>query len=124
VRAKPSDRNEAIVSYRDLGHTLRETADQFGLSAQTIRTIERRVRDYREAAEALKNDPDNIMLLGRTGQLNFTAGQVLTYIKGIERISELKGFTLRDLIRIPNMGRTAADQIVKLAAERGIKIKE
>jgi DNA-directed RNA polymerase alpha subunit len=124
MRAKPSDRNAAIVAYRDVGHTLRETADKFHLSAQTVRNIERRVRDYLDATEALKNDPDNIMLLGRTGQLDFTAGQVLTHLKGIERIGQLKGYTLHDLIRIPNMGRAAAEQIVKLAAARGIEIKE
>jgi DNA-directed RNA polymerase alpha subunit len=123
MRIKPSERNEAIVAYRDVGHSLRETAKKFHLSPPTVRTIERRVRDYREAAEALKNDPDNLMLLARTGQLNFPVSEVLAYAGGIERIGQLKGYTFRDLVRIPNMGRAGAEQIVKLAAERGIEIK-
>jgi len=123
MRAKPSDRNEAIVAYRDVGQSLRETAKKFHLSMPTVRNIERRVRDYCEAAEALKYDPDNILLLARAGQLNFPASEALTYAGGIERIGQLKGCTLRELIRIPNMGRASAEQFVKLAAERGIEIK-
>ena len=123
MRAKPSERNEAIVAYRDAGHTLRETGQKFRLSAQTVRNIERRVRDYREAVEALKDDPDNIMLLARAGHLKFPTGQALTYSQGIERIGQLKGYTLRDLFKFPNMGRISTEQIVKLAAKRGIKIK-
>ena len=123
MRAKPSDRNEAVVAYRDAGHTLRQTGEKFHLSAATVRTIERRVRDYREAAVALKRDPDNILLLARTGHLKFPAGQALTDTYGIERLVQLKGYTLRDLFRLPNMGRAGAEQIVKLAARHGIKIK-
>jgi DNA-directed RNA polymerase alpha subunit len=123
MRLKPSERNEAVIAYRAAGHTLRETAKKFHLSTPTIRAIEQRVRDYRDAAEALKKDPDNLLLLARTGQLSLPVSEVLTYTGGIERIGQLKGYTLRDLVRIPNMGRAAAEQIVKLAAERGIEIK-
>jgi DNA-directed RNA polymerase alpha subunit len=122
MRSPPSDRNLAIVVYRDAGHTLQETAAKFGLHVETIRGIEWRVRDYHAAVEGLQTDPDNLMLLARAGRLLMRAGEALD-AQGIHRIDQLRGHTFRDLIMMPNMGRACVEQIAKLAAERGIEIQ-
>lgn len=122
MRRMPSKRNLAVVAYLDQGHTLQEAAAHFLLEASEVRRIERLTRDYGEAIEALQRDPVDLMLLARAGRLMFPAARALAE-NGIHQIDQLDGITSRDLLCIPKIGRGAAEQIVKLAAERGIEIK-
>jgi DNA-directed RNA polymerase alpha subunit len=122
MRSPPSERNVAIVAYRDEGHTLRETAEKFGVGVDTIRKVEGRVRDYSDAIEGLKMDPDNLVLRARAGRITLRAAQALA-AEGIHRVEQLRGYSFRDLIRMPNMGRACVEQLVKLAAEHEIEIK-
>ena len=119
---KPSERNLAIAAYRQAGHTLKQTAEHFGLGVGRIRLIEGRVRDYLEAEALLKNDPDNIMLLARTGQVVRSTAIGLEQV-GILRLPELQGRTLRDLLMLKNVNGTGALSLLRLAAERGIEVK-
>ena len=121
MRSAPSARDLAIVAYRDHGNTLRATADKFGISLQSVRLVELRARDYREAEEGLKSDPGDIMLLARTGHLRPSLAHALL-MDGICKITQLQGFTFLDLSRMPNMGRIGIEQIVRLAAAHGIEI--
>jgi hypothetical protein len=121
MRSAPSARDLAIVAYRDQGYTLRATAEKFGMSLQSVRLVELRARDYREADEGLKSDPDDIMLLARTGHLRPSLAHALL-MDGICKITQLQGFTFLDLSRLPNMGRIGVEQIVRLAAAHGIEI--
>lgn len=121
MRNAPSARDLAIVACRDQGYTLRATAEKFGMSLQSVRLIELRARDYREADEGLKFDPDDIMLLARTGRLRPSAAHALL-MDGICKITQLQGLTSLDLSRMPNMGRIGIEQIVRLAAAHGIEI--
>jgi hypothetical protein len=114
-------RDLAIVAHRDQGYTLRATAEKFGMSLQSVRLVELRARDYREADEGLKSDPDDIMLLARTGRLRPSLAHALL-MDGIRKITQLQGFTFLDLSRMPNMGRIGIEQIVRLAAAHGIEI--
>ncbi len=122
MRRPPSERNLAIVAYRDEGYTLRETARRFSVSIETARKAEWRVRDYRQAAEGLAADPNNLMLQARAGRLLMRAAEALG-AAGIQRIDQLQGYTFRDLIMMPNMGRACVEQVVKLAAKRGIIVE-
>jgi hypothetical protein len=122
MRRVPSKRNLDVVAYLDQGHTLHETAAHFLLQAGEVQRIERLTRDCREAIEALERHPDDLMLLARAGQLMFPAARALTKY-GVQQINQLDGVAFRDLLCIPKIGRGAAEQIVKLAAERGIEIK-
>jgi hypothetical protein len=121
MRSAPSARDLAIVAYRDQGYTLRATAEKFGMSLQSVRLVELRARDYREADEGLKFDPDDIMLLARTGHLRPSLAHALL-MDGICKIPQLQGFTFLDLSRMPNVGRIGIEQIVRLAAAHGIEI--
>ena len=119
---RPSERNLAIAAYRRTGHTLKQTAEQFGLGVERIRSIEGRVRDYLEAQELLKADPDNIMLLARTGHVVRSTAIGLEQA-GILRLPQLKGRTLRDLLKLKNVNGRGALSLLRLAAERGIEVK-
>jgi hypothetical protein len=121
MRSAPSAQDLAIVAYRNQGYTLRMTAEKFGMTLQRARLVELRTRDYCEADEGLKSDPDDIMLLARTGHLRPSSAHALL-ADGICKITQLQGFTYHDLSRMPNMGRISAEQIVRLAAQRGIEI--
>jgi hypothetical protein len=122
MRRAPSERNLALVAYRDAGHTIRETAEKFCIGPQRVRQLELQTRDYQQAHAELREDPGNLLLLARAGRLISSAARALA-ADGIYRLDQLQGVTFRDLIRTPNMGYAGADEIVRLAAERGIKIK-
>lgn len=119
---EPSERNRAIVAHRDAGHTRKQTAEHFHLSVERVRRIERRTREYLQAAEMLKSDPDNIMLLALTGHIHrFTASGLQR--AGIDRIPDLRGAKLCDFLRLPNVSLAGALGIARLAAERGINVE-
>jgi hypothetical protein len=118
---KASDRDLAIVAYRNAGHTTKETAEHFGLGLERIRFLERRTRDYLEAEEELKSDPDNILLLARTGHIAPLSASGMAKV-GIHQLSQLAGLTLRDLLMMPSVNRRAAEALIRLAARRGIEI--
>jgi hypothetical protein len=122
MREGPSERNRAVVAYRDAGHTQKETADHFNLSLGRTRQIEQRTRDYLEAAEALKSDPDNIVLLARTGHLPRLAANGMAE-RGVLHISQLEGLSLRDLLAMRNVNRRAVEALARLAAERGVELE-
>jgi hypothetical protein len=122
MRRVPSRRNLDVVSYLDQGKTLQETAARFLLEAAEVRRIERLTRDYQDAVEALKRDPADLMLLARAGLLMFPAARALAE-KGIHQIDQLASLSSRELMSVRKIGRGAAEQIVKLAAERGIEIR-
>jgi hypothetical protein len=121
MRRVPSRRNLDVVAYLDQGHTLHETAAHFLLQPTEVRRVERLTRDYQEAAQALERDPVDLMLLARVGRLMFPAARALAE-NGIHQIHQLAGVTFGDLLCIPKIGRGAAEQIVKLAAECGVEI--
>ena len=118
----PSERDLAIVVYRDAGHTQKQTAQHFELSVGRIPLIEQRTRDHLEAVEAIKTDPDNLMLLARTGQLHPFAARGMERV-GVHHLTQLTGKTFRDLLRLPNVNRRTAEALIELAAQRGIEIK-
>jgi hypothetical protein len=122
MRRAPSQRNLDVVAYLEQGHTIHETAAHFLLQATEVRRIERLATEYREAIEALERDPVDLMLLARAGRLMLSAARALAE-NGVHQINQLDGVTSRDLLSIPKIGRGAAEQIMKLAAERGIEIK-
>ena len=122
MRRLPSKRNLDLVAFLDQGNSLHETAAHFLLKATEVLRIERLTRDYIGAAQALERDPADLMLLARVGRLTFAAARGLAE-HGIRRIQQLNGATSRDLMCIPKIGRGAAEEIVKLAAERGLEIK-
>ncbi len=122
MRCLPSKRNLDLVTFLDQGNSLHETAAHFFLKPTEVLRIERLTRDYIEATEALERDPADLMLLARIGRLTFAAARALAE-QGIRRIYQLNGATSRDLMCVPKIGRGAAEEIVKLAAERGIEIK-
>jgi hypothetical protein len=122
MRHLPSKRNLDLVAFLDQGNSLHETAAHFLLKPTEVLRIERLTRDYIDATEALERDPADLMLLARVGRLPFAAARGLAE-RGIHRIQQLNGATSRDLMCIPKIGRGAAEDIVKLAEERGIEIK-
>jgi DNA-directed RNA polymerase alpha subunit len=122
MRQAPSKRNLAILAYRKAGNTLRAVADKFGLGVGRVQKIVHETQDYLDAAEALKSDPDNLDLLARTGKIGARTASALGE-RGIHRIEDLRGLSLRDLLRMPNLGRVQAEEATRLAADRGFEIR-
>jgi hypothetical protein len=122
MRRIPSRRNLDVVSFLDQGRTLHETAAHFFLEMAEVRRIERLTRDYQDAVKALERDPADLMLLARVGRLMFPAARALAE-RGIHHVGQLEGVTSRELLAMRKIGRSAAEQIVRLAAERGIEIQ-
>src|SRR5438034_8608288 len=113
MRKRPSERNYAILAHRQNGNSIEATAKMFGLSAGRTRKIELQTRDYAEAHELLKEDPDNLLLLARTGNFILSAAHALSRVE-IHRVQDVMGASFRDLLMLPGMGWAGVERIVKL----------
>ena len=112
----PSDRNRAIAARRAEGVILPAIAAEFKLSKQRVREIVERVERYDRAVAILRFEPSNLEGLGLIGKIPRLVRTSLQ-ASGIERLEDLDGMSLDDLLRLPNIGRRWATMLFKLCAE-------
>jgi hypothetical protein len=112
----PSERNQAIVARRAEGATFRAIADEFGLNHKRVKEIVTRVEMYNRGATILTTDPSSLEGLELTGRIpRLTRASLST--AGINRLEELDGMSLVNLLRLPNIGMRQAALLIELYAE-------
>jgi hypothetical protein len=117
-----SSRDLAIVAYRDEGHTLDEAAEKFGISRSNVRLVENQMRGRLTAIKRLRLHPDDLGTMAEAGEIGRNVARILSQ-NGVSCVADLKGWTLRDLSRIPMIGKAAVAQIVEVARQHGIVLK-
>jgi hypothetical protein len=112
----PSDRNRAIAARHAEGATIRELVAEFKLSGRRIREIVEKVEHYNRGIAILLYSPtslEGLMLIGRIPRLALNS---LT-TAGKERLEDLYGMSLVDLICLPGIGGPSATRLIELCAE-------
>ncbi len=112
----PSDRNRAIAARRAEGATVPAIAAEFKLSKQRVKAIVERVERYDRAIAILRFEPSNfegLELIGRMARLV----RISLQASGIERLEDLDGRSLDDLLKLPNIGRRSATILLDLYRE-------
>jgi len=112
----PSDRNRAIAARRAEGATVPAIAAEFKLSKQRVKEIAERVERYDRAIAILRFEPssfEGLELIGKIPRLV----RISLQASGIERLEDLDGRSLDDLLRLPNIGRRSATMLLDLYGE-------
>ena len=115
VRRPPTDLERVIAKRRAEGTTLQSVGREFGITADHVRIICRRVEDYDRGTEMLRNDPASIEALALLGQLKPLVREVLRY-RGINQLTDLEGVTLDQMLSWPNVGRQSATLLLNALA--------
>ncbi|HET9395476.1 MAG TPA: hypothetical protein VFO36_05420 [Nitrospiraceae bacterium] len=115
MRRPPTDLERVIAKRRAEGPTLQSVGREFGITADHVRIICRRVEDYDRGTEMLRNDPASIEALALLGQLKPLVREVLRY-RGINQLTDLEGVTLDQMLSWPNVGRQSATLLLNALA--------
>jgi DNA-binding CsgD family transcriptional regulator len=115
VKQAPTERDRAIAQRRTEGRTFQRIGREFDVTPETARSICRRVEDYDRGAALLRNNPASIEALGLIGEVKPSVQQALRS-RGIERLTELEGVTLDQLLSWPNVGRQSATALLDALA--------
>lgn len=116
MKQPPTERHRTIAKRRLEGKTLGAVASEFRTTAERVRQITRRVEDYDRGAAMLREDPASIEALDLMGRLPAHARHTLRS-NGIERITDLAGIPMTEMLRWPNIGRKSATVLLNLLAE-------
>jgi hypothetical protein len=112
MKAQP-DRNRRIAKRRAEGASFKDLAAEFTLSTTRVKTIVDAVARYNLGVAFLMADPWSLEGLALTGK-NSMLARLSLEARGMTRISDLKGNTLVDLLRLPNINRRAATSLMEL----------
>ena len=112
----PSDRDRAVAARRAEGVTITAIAAEFELGTKRIKEIAERVDRYDRGAEILRLEPSSLEGLELVGKIP-RLGRVSLQVRGIERLEDLEGMRLADLLRLPNIGRQSARTLIDLCAK-------
>jgi hypothetical protein len=111
----PSDRNRAIAARRADGATATAVAAEFKLSANGVRDIAERVERYDRGIAILRLEPSSLEGLELIGKISKLV-RISLQASGIERLEDLDGMSLVDLLRLPNISRRSATTLIDLYA--------
>jgi hypothetical protein len=115
-----TDRNRAVVAYRQAGHTVQQTATAFNIKPYLVREITATADRVLQAAEKLRADPGDLRAMALCGNLRPQL-QIALEHEGVRHVDDLRHLTLRQLGLIANVGPKAQQQIIELAREWGIE---
>lgn len=115
VKRPPTDLERVIAKRRAEGPTLQSIGKEFGITADHVRIICRRVEDYDRGTALLREDPSSIEALALLGQVKPLVKEVLRY-RGISRLTDLEGVTRDQMLRWPNVGRQSATLLLNALA--------
>jgi hypothetical protein len=116
MRQPPSERDRAISTWREKGLTLRAVAEEFGISAEVVRRIIWRVESYDRGMALLREDPTSLRGLELVGKISGTIRYQLEF-NGVTKLTDLDGFTEKELLRWPMFGRRAVQTLFSLLHE-------
>jgi hypothetical protein len=112
----PSDRNRAIAARHAEGATATAIAAEFKLGVKRVREIAKRVERYDRGAAILRLEPSSLQGLELIGKIPRLV-RISLQARGIERLEDLEGMSLVDLLRLPNIGKRSAVTLTDLYAE-------
>jgi len=112
VRRPPTELERAIARRRAEGLTLQNVGREFGITADHVRLICRRVDDYDRGTALLREDPSSIEALALLGQVKPLVREVLRH-RGVNRLTDLEGVTMEEILSWPNVGRQSATLLLE-----------
>jgi hypothetical protein len=115
VKRPPTELERVIAKRRAEGPTLQSIGKEFGITADHVRIICRRVEDYDRGAELLRKDPASIEALALLGQVKPLVREILRY-RGIRQLTDLEGITMEQMLSWPNVGRQSATLLLDALA--------
>ena len=110
-----TERDRAIAQRRAEGGTLQQVGNEFGLASEAVRAICRRVEDHDRGAALLRDDPASIDALALLGEVKPAVRHTLRS-RGIERLTDLDGVTMSQLLSWPNVGTQSAALLLEALA--------
>ena len=115
VKRPPTELDRVIAQRRAEGPTLQSIGEEFGITADHVRIICRRVEDYDRGTALLRDDPSSIEALALLGQVKPLVKEILRY-RGIRRLTDLEGVTMDEMLSWPNVGRQSATLLLNALA--------
>jgi hypothetical protein len=115
VKRPPTDLDRLIAKRRAEGPTLQSIGKEYGISADHVRIICRRVEDYDRGAELQRRDPSSIEALALLGQLKPLVREMLRY-RGINHLTDLEGVTMQQMLSWPHVGKQSATLLLNALA--------
>ena len=112
MKQPPTERDRAIAQRRAEGKTLQQVGSEFGLASEAVRAICRRVEDHDRGEAMLRDDPASIDALALLGAVK-PAVQHTLRSRGIERLTDLDGVTMDQLLSWPNIGTLSATLLLE-----------
>ena len=112
MKQPPTERDRAIVQRCAESRTLQRVGREFELASEAVRAICRRVEGYDRGAAMLRDDPASIDALALLGEVK-PAVQHTLRSRGIERLTDLDGVTMDQLLSWPNIGRQSATLLLQ-----------
>jgi hypothetical protein len=91
-------------------------AAEFKLGTKRVKEIAERVERHDRGAEILRLEPSKLEGLELIGKIPRLV-RISLQARGIERLEDLDGMSLRDLLGLPNVGRLSATTLIDLCAE-------
>lgn len=116
VKRPPTDLERVIARRRADGPTLQSIGKEFGITADHVRLICRRVEDHDRGMALLREDPASIEALALLGQIKPLVKEILRY-RGIKRLTDLEGVTMEQMLSWPNVGRRSATLLLNALAD-------
>jgi hypothetical protein len=116
MKQSPSERNRAVGARIAQGAKATAVAAEFKLSSKRVTEIARQVDRYNRGVAILQSDPPNLLgheLVGRIPPL----ARMSLRAAGIDRLEDMDGVSLVDLLGLPNIGRRSATILIDLSAE-------
>ena len=107
MRKPPTERERAIAQRRAEGRTFQRIGREFGVTAETARSICRRVEEYDRGMEMLRKNPASLEALGLIGEVKPSVSETLR-ARGINELTDLQGITLDTLLSWPKVGKQSA----------------
>ncbi|HET9396847.1 MAG TPA: hypothetical protein VFO36_12380 [Nitrospiraceae bacterium] len=115
VKRPPTEFERVIARRRAEGLTLQSIGTEFGITADHVRIICRRVEDYDRGTALLRDDPASIEALALLGQVKPLVREMLRY-RGIRQLTDLEGVTMEEMLSWPNVGRQSATILLNALA--------
>ena len=115
MKQPPTELDRAIALRRAEGRTLQRVGNEFGLASEAVRAICRRVEDHDRGAALLRDDPASIDALALLGEVK-PAVQHTLRVRGIEKLTDLDGVTMNQLLSWPNIGTQSAALLLEALA--------
>jgi len=102
-----------IAQRRAAGNSATSIAAEFGLTATRIKEIADATDRYERGEAILRFEPTSLEGLALVGAISILA-KVSLRARGIQRLEDLRGLSMRDLLRMPNIGRRVAATLFEL----------